>query len=221
MSRIDTEKWHEVKEIFYAALQRAPEERGRFLDELCKDNEDLRREVESMISSSEAAGSFMKDPAVGKVTEELPENKNKLSAGQSLSHYKILKLLGAGGMGEIYLARDENLDRRVAVKILNEKFARHESNLQRFIKEAKAASALNHPNILTIYEIGESENAHYIVSEYIEGKTLREIFSEKTFKLSEILDIAVQIAGAFTAAHAARIVHRDIKPENVMIRPTV
>jgi serine/threonine protein kinase len=142
-----------------------------------------------------------------------------IAEGTHLSRYKIVSKIGAGGMGEVYLAEDTRLDRKVAVKILNEKFAEHESNLRRFVKEAKAASALNHPNILVIHEIGETENAHYIVSEFIEGETLREIFKSKTLRLPEVLDISIQIAGALVAAHSAHIIHRDIKPENVIIRP--
>jgi serine/threonine protein kinase len=122
-------------------------------------------------------------------------------------------------MGEVYLAEDKKLDRQVAIKILNEKFSQDESNLQRFVSEAKAASALNHPNILTIYEFGEAEDARFIVSEYIEGKTLREIIRESRLGLPEILDISIQITGALSAAHQVRLIHRDIKPENIIIRP--
>ncbi len=147
------------------------------------------------------------------------EKTNGLADNSRVGHYRIVSKIGAGGMGEVYLAEDTHLDRKVAVKILNEKFARHESNLQRFIKEAKSASALNHPNILVVHEIGEAEDAHYIVSEFVEGETLRGIFNQKTLKLSEVLDISIQIAGALSAAHGAGIVHRDIKPENIMIRP--
>ena len=122
-------------------------------------------------------------------------------------------------MGEVYLAKDKKLDRKVAIKILNEEFSQDESNLQRFVSEAKAASALNHPNILTIYEFGEAEDARFIVSEHIEGKTLREMIRESRLRLPEILDISTQITGALSAAHKAHLVHRDIKPENIMIRP--
>ncbi|MEO6051538.1 MAG: protein kinase [Pyrinomonadaceae bacterium] len=122
-------------------------------------------------------------------------------------------------MGEVYLAKDKKLGRQVAVKILNEKFSLDESSLQRFISEAKAASSLNHPNILVIYEIGEEDEVHYIVSEFINGKTLRELLKGESLKRSELLDIAIQTANALTAAHEAHLVHRDIKPENIMIRP--
>ncbi len=142
-----------------------------------------------------------------------------LAPGTRFGHYEIIRQIGIGGMGEVYLAKDQKLDRRVAIKILNEKFSRDESNLKRFVREAKAASALNHPNILVIHEIGESEDAHYIVSEFIEGKTLREVLTQSQMSLAEVLDIAIQIAGALSAAHGAHLVHRDIKPENVMVRP--
>jgi eukaryotic-like serine/threonine-protein kinase len=122
-------------------------------------------------------------------------------------------------MGEVFLAQDKKLDRKVAVKILNEKFARHESNLQRFMREAKSASALNHPNILVVHEVGASGDVHYIVSEFIKGKTLRERLKESKLPLAEVLDIAIQTANALAAAHEANLVHRDIKPENIMIRP--
>ncbi len=174
--------------------------------------------VEKLLASSDEAESFMESPAAEAVAGLIIEPKN-LAAGVTFGHYEIIKQIGAGGMGEVYLAKDTKLDRQVAVKILNEKFAAHESNLNRFIQEAKAASALNHPNILVIHEIGETENSNYIVSEYIEGETLRENFKKSQSKLSEVLDIAIQITNALCTAHAANIVHRDIKPENIMIRP--
>ena len=144
---------------------------------------------------------------------------NQLEIGQEIGHYKIVKKIGSGGMGEVYLAKDKKLDRKVAIKILNEQFSRDESNLNRFISEAKAASALNHPNILTIHEIGEAEDANFIVSEFIEGETLREIIRASSLSLAETLEISIQITDALSAAHKAHLVHRDIKPENIMIRP--
>lgn len=211
------ENWEKAKRIFADALKIAPAERVRFLDENC-DDADTRREVESLLASFDDAGSFMEKPAAEEVTGVLEIGGKKLEKGACFAHYEIIRQIGAGGMGEVYLAKDKKLDRRVAVKILNEKFSRDESNLNRFIREAKAASALNHPNILVIHEIGESEDANYTVSEFIEGETLRERFNQPPMKLSEVLDIAVQIANALVAAHAAHIVHRDIKPENIMRR---
>src|SRR5512141_3251989 len=144
--------------------------------------------------------------------------KGRLAPGTLLGRYEIVGLLGIGGMGEVYLAEDSQLGRKVAIKLLNEKYENNESNVHRFIQEAKAASALNHPNILTIYEIGRTDHAHYIVSEFIDGRTLRHKMESGPLELSGILDISLQIAGALAAAHAAGIVHRDINPENIVIR---
>ncbi len=210
--------WNNAKRIFADAMKVAPAERSAFLDEVCRDDAETRREVESLLASLDDAGSFMEQPAAHEVADLIRQNK-VLEAGKSFGHYEIVRQIGAGGMGEVYLAKDTKLERLVAVKILNEKFAAHESNLNRFIQEAKAASALNHPNILVIHEIGASENSNYIVSEFIAGETLRDNFKNPPSKLSEVLDISIQIANALCAAHEARIVHRDIKPENIMIRP--
>src|SRR5437762_4678269 len=140
-----------------------------------------------------------------------------LKAGTKLGRYEIRSLIGAGGMGEVYLATDTELDRTVAIKILPEQLASDQQRLQRFVQEAKAASALNHPHILTIYEIGSVNNSRFIATEFIDGVTLRQRMNEG-MKLIDILEIGSQIASALVAAHAAGIVHRDIKPENVMMR---
>ncbi|HET6890772.1 MAG TPA: serine/threonine-protein kinase, partial [Pyrinomonadaceae bacterium] len=141
-----------------------------------------------------------------------------LSSGTKLDRYEIRSLLGAGGMGEVYLAVDTKLDRRVALKILPAEVAFNQQRMGRFEQEAKAASALNHPNILTIYEIDQTDSVHFIATEYVEGETLRQHMRNASMKLGEVLDTATQIASALSAAHAAGIVHRDIKPENVMLR---
>ena len=140
-----------------------------------------------------------------------------LEAGKKFGHYEIRAQLGAGGMGEVYLAFDTELDRMVAIKILPDSLASDQNRLQRFIQEAKAASALNHPHILTIHEIGTTENSRFIATEFIEGETLRQHMNSP-LKLTEILEIAIQTASALGAAHAAGIIHRDIKPENIMVR---
>ncbi len=143
----------------------------------------------------------------------------ELKAKTNLSHYRIISKIGAGGMGEVYLAQDTKLDRKVAIKLLTEEFSRDPDKLKRFVQEARAASALNHPNILTVYEIGEADGKNYIATEYIGGKTLREHLSTKEpMPLKTILKIAIQVAEALAAAHQAGIIHRDIKPENIMIR---
>jgi serine/threonine protein kinase/tetratricopeptide (TPR) repeat protein len=213
------EKWQKVREIFDSALRHKPDERRRFVNEVCGDDKTLLAEVESLLSSHDSAESFMETPAVAEVAHMIEIEIKKLEAGKRFGYYEIINQIGVGGMGEVYLARDKKLDRKVAIKILNEEFSEDQSHLQRFVSEAKAASALNHPNILTIYEFGEAEDARFIVSEYIEGKTLREIIRESTLTLPQILDISIQITGALSAAHKAHLVHRDIKPENIMIRP--
>src|SRR6185295_13245365 len=137
----------------------------------------------------------------------------------NISHYRILRKLGAGGMGEVYLAEDINLERQVALKVLPSDVAEDEDHLRRFVLEAKAASALNHPNILTVYEIGKFENSRYIATELINGETLRHRLKGAPLSLRESLDVAIQVTSALNAAHCAGIIHRDIKPENIMIRP--
>ncbi len=143
---------------------------------------------------------------------------NELESGTMLSHYRVVSKIGSGGMGEVYLAEDVELGRRVALKVLLSEIAANEDRVQRFIQEAKAASALNHPNILTVYEIGDESGSRYIATEFIDGDTLREHWSSKRLTLIQMLDIAIQVAAALNAAHGAGIVHRDIKPENIMIR---
>jgi len=212
-------QWQKVREIVDSALRRQPDERRRFVNEVCGDDQTLLAEVESLLSSHDGAESFMERPAVAEVAHMIEIGTTKFETGKCFGHYEIIKQIGAGGMGEVYLARDKKLDRNVAIKILSKEFSQDESNLQRFVSEAKAASALNHPNILTIYEFDEAEDARFIVSEYIEGKTLREIIRASTLRLPKILEISIQITSALAAAHKAHLVHRDIKPENIMVRP--
>src|SRR3982751_5370745 len=143
----------------------------------------------------------------------------ELTKDTQLLHYRIVSKIGSGGMGEVYLAEDTKLDRKVAIKFLHDEYSKDADKLARFIREAKAASALNHPHILTVYEIGEAGGANYIATEYIEGSTLRDILQKKEpLQLNHVLKIGVQVSEALAAAHAAGIVHRDIKPENIMIR---
>ncbi|HKZ80547.1 MAG TPA: serine/threonine-protein kinase, partial [Pyrinomonadaceae bacterium] len=213
------ENWQKVREVFDAALRQEPEDRQNYLNEACGDDKDLLTEVESLFSSFDKSDDFMETPAVAQVADIIESDTKRLERGTRFGHYEIIRQIGIGGMGEVYLAKDQKLDRRVAIKILNEKFGRDESNLKRFVHEAKAASALNHPNILVIHEIGESEDAHYIVSEFIEGRTLREVLTQSQMSLEKVLDLAIHIASALAAAHEAHLVHRDIKPENVMVRP--
>ena len=139
--------------------------------------------------------------------------------GTRLGHYEIVAALGKGGMGEVYLAQDTRLDRRVALKVLPAEFAVDSDRLQRFIREAKSASALNHPNIITVYDIGEAAGTPFIAYEFVDGTTLSERLRHASLNIESSLEIAIQIASALVEAHHAGIIHRDLKPDNVMIRP--
>jgi serine/threonine protein kinase len=153
------------------------------------------------------------------VADAIAKTKPALAAGQVVGHYQIIAPLGKGGMGEVYLASDTKLDRKVALKLLPEEFTNHKERLRRFIQEARAASSLNHPNIITIHEIGQVDGAHFIATEFIDGKTLKQRMAHERMKLEDILDVSIQVAGAMHAAHTAGIIHRDIKPDNIMLRP--
>ena len=214
---ITIERWQQVKELFHEALGREAQERSGFLGEACAGDESLRQEVLSLIASHETRGSFLDVPAYEVAAGLMADEDTEPLKGQLVGHYRVLEMLGRGGMGEIYLAEDTKLDRKVALKLLPDQFTEDASRLLRFQREARAASALNHPNILTIYEIREADEKHFIVTEFIEGLTLRQRMSSE-MKLEEVFAISIQIASALSAAHAAGIIHRDIKPENVMVR---
>ena len=219
MNNFNKKHWQQVKEVFEGALEREGSEREAFLDRSCLNDVALRKEVESLLRSYGEAGSFMEAPAVAFAAESLVGEQKKLSVGQVVKHYEVISPIGEGGMGEVYLAKDTILGRRVALKVLPEYVGRDPDRLRRFKQEARSASTLNHPNVCVIHEIGETEDGRpFIAMEHIEGVTLRQRMNEREMKLGEALDIAGQVADALTAAHEARIVHRDIKPENIMIR---
>src|SRR5688572_1807970 len=211
-------EWKKAKEIFGEALGVAPQNRAGFLDKACGDDEPLRREVESLLSSHESAGSFMETPAVAKVAAVIEAETKHLERGLNFGHYEIIEQIGEGGMGEVYLAKDTRLNRQVALKLLAAHISEDENRASRFRQEAFATSALNHPNIVTIYEIGEWQGRDFIATEFVDGMTVRSLLGKKKTSVSEALDLTLQIAGALSAAHGAGIVHRDIKPENIMIR---
>ncbi|MEO8573049.1 MAG: protein kinase [Pyrinomonadaceae bacterium] len=216
---MNAERWKKVKELFDAVVELEPGARDEILDRECDSDGNLRVEVDKLLSSAENAEGFLEQPASNQMASAILEPKGMLKAGDRFAHYEIIRQIGIGGMGEVYLAEDEKLDRRVAIKILNERFGKNDSHLQRFIREAKAASSLNHPNILVIHEISIGEDANFIVSEFVEGRTLRDLIGGSEMTVGLVLDIAIQIAGALAAAHGAGIVHRDIKPENIVVRP--
>jgi serine/threonine protein kinase len=213
------ERWQQVKELFHAALEREPKFRSDFLVRACGPDQSLRAEVESLLSSHEEEGSFIDSPAFAAAAELFAAGAVELQAGQEVGAYEVVAPIGRGGMGEVYLAADRRLGRKVALKLLPASFTQNTDRLRRFEQEARAASALNHPNILTIYEIGETAGVHFIATEFIEGETLRQYLRHTQPDSDEALRIAVQIADALAAAHKAGIIHRDIKPENIMLRP--
>jgi eukaryotic-like serine/threonine-protein kinase len=213
------ERWQQVKGIFDSAIKYRPEQRGIFLSQACSGDDELRSEVESLISSHEKEGSFIDEPAYYAAAELLINEKSELPSGYSIGNYEVLSFISRGGMGEVYLAQDKRLSRKVALKLLPDAFTKDNDRLRRFEQEARAASALNHPNIITIYEIFQTNTTHAIATEFVEGETLRQRLARSSLTLNEALNIAIQIADALAAAHKAGIVHRDIKPENVMLRP--
>lgn len=218
--RMNPQRWQQIDAIFKEALQRAPESRAAFLAGACNGDTALQQEIAQLFKSLEAAGSFLEKPA-GESFGFSGDTAHgpSLAAGQNLAHYQIVSQIGAGGMGEVYLANDLKLDRRVAIKILPSHFTKDIAQVQRFEREARAASALNNPNIITIHEIDNEGDLHFIATEFIEGQTLRERLANGKLPITDVLTIATQIAKALAAAHAAGIIHRDIKPENVMVRP--
>jgi eukaryotic-like serine/threonine-protein kinase len=215
---INPEQWLKVGRVFNAAVKLDETQRNHFLERACGTKEWLRREVESLLNSDERAADFIENPIFLDGLQSVLAKQKELVPGQEFGRYKLLEMLAAGGMGEVYLAEDPTLERKVALKFLPQLFTTDSERVRRLEMEARSASALNHPNILTIYEIGEIDSIHYIATEYIDGPTLREQMAKQPLSISEALNVATQIASALDAAHAAGIVHRDIKPENIMLR---
>ena len=186
---------------------------------MCAGDAELQTEASSLVSAYDAAADFIEEPAIAQDAHVILGDHSLNHIGQEIGPYKIIDRLGSGGMGEVYLAQDARLDRLVALKVLPAYFVSDDTRLRRFQREARAASALNHPNILTIHEVGELEGVHFIATEFIDGQTIRELIAARDeLSLTDALDIVAQVASALSAAHAAGIVHRDIKPENIMRR---
>ena len=221
------ERWQTIEELFHAALQRGPDDHRSFLEEACAGDDELRHEVSELLASLEEAGDFIEQaPLVGAISSVIQDSAERAQQaaapsliGRRIGRYEIQSLIGAGGMGEVYLTHDVMLERRIALKILPAQFTEDHAQVQRFEREARAVSALNHPNIITIHEIGRDASHHFIATEFITGQTLRARLDTGQIKQVEALKITAQIASALAAAHSAGIIHRDIKPENVMTRP--
>ncbi len=218
---MDPDLWKKVDALLDQALAQPPDQREAFVVEASGDNAELRDEVLSLLKAQAQAENFMERSAMRVAAESLVQDSNLTTSfsliGKQLANYRVEKLLGAGGMGEVYLARDSKLDRLVALKILPWHFVADTERSARFQREARALSALNHPNLVTIFEVGEANGVNFIAMEFVEGQTLSSL--REKLSLREGVALVAQVAEALSAAHQAGIVHRDIKPENVMVRP--
>jgi eukaryotic-like serine/threonine-protein kinase len=212
------ERWQNCADLFNVVVEQPPNERAAFLERSCDGDQALRRKVELLLKYHDTSGDFIKSPAF-KVAPELLAGDPEALIGQHLGCYRVDAVAGVGGMGVVYLAWDERLDRKVALKLLPESMVENEAELARLKREARTASALNHPNIVTIHDFGEAGSTHYVATEFIEGITLRERITKGPIPPNEAVEIAAQVASALCVAHRAGIVHRDIKPENIMLRP--
>jgi TolB-like protein/Flp pilus assembly protein TadD/predicted Ser/Thr protein kinase len=217
MSSMKPERWQRVDQLFQAALEREPEERAAFIKEACGGDDSLRCEVEALLGADGEAGGLIETPAYAGVARLILGGDTQSLVGKSIGHFQIISLVGKGGMGEVYLARDTRLDRTVALKILPQEMSVDAERMRRFVREAKAASALNHSNVAHIYEIGETDGQSFIAMEYIEGQTLAAKINGHPLETGEIAEIGIQIADALDEAHGKGITHRDMKPANVML----
>jgi len=215
---MEANRWRKIEELFNEALTLPESERAVFLDGACGTDAELRREVDSLIAGVDEPVDFFSESVFTLGALVLANQESESLIGHTLGAYTIIRPIGRGGMGEVYLARDERLDRKVAIKVLPISLVEDQERIRRFKHEARAASAISHPNVAHVYEIGEANGMLFTAMEFVDGITLRARLSFKTLKLGEALDIATQVALAIAAAHAEGIVHRDVKPENIMIR---
>ena len=211
-------EFEEVEAIFHSALTKRPDEIAAFLETACGRDQLLRDQVATLLASHQRAGGFIETSGAALTLRIVEEQRDKELLGQTVGHYKISERIGAGGMGEVYLATDITAGREAALKFLPSCFTGDAERLRRFQQEARAVVGLNHPNIVTVYEVGADGAHHYIASELITGETLRQRLARGPLTLTEAVDVAIQLGNALAAAHAAGVVHRDLKPENIMLR---
>jgi predicted ATPase/serine/threonine protein kinase len=212
---MSSERWERTKEILEQALSRAPEERRPYLESACGADAGLRREVESLIASHADAGSQFLHAGAPQVLQFAPPKT--LASGAKVGSYQIIELLGSGGMGEVYRAKDPRLDRELAIKVLSLALCSHPEALSRFEREARSASSLNHPNIVTIYELGQFNDTRFIAMELVHGETVRAMLASGPIPFRKSVAIAAQIADGLAKAHEIGVIHRDLKPENLMV----
>lgn len=215
--RMDSKRWKQIESLYYSAIQLDAAARDDFLARSCAGDESLRQELLSLLSSADIDDSFLEESAL-KLGLAVMGIQQETLVGQNVGRYRLLEHLGRGGMGEVYLAHDPRLNRRVALKLLPASIQDDRERVLRFEQEARAASAISHPNIAHVYEIGEVRRRHYIAMEYVEGKTLRQILKQGALNIDKTLDITIQVLIALSAAHRVGVIHRDIKPENIMLR---
>ncbi len=216
---LPSDRWQRLESLFYEAIALGPLEREAFLKDRCAGDDAMQREVESLIASMDQPLDLIEKPIQDAASQMMADTRPPVSKeGFRFGRYEMVRVIGSGGMGRVYLARDTQLLRSVALKLLAPGATRDARNLQRFEQEARAVSALNHPNILTVYEFGKLEGEYYIASEYVEGETLKKRLAKGKLEIAETTDISIQIVSALAAAHAQGIVHRDIKPDNLILR---
>ena len=217
LSLMTPDRWQQIEKIYQSALELEESQRVAFLEKACAGDEALRQEVESLLRSEQSGDRFIEEPALEVAAKMIAHEEPQSLLGQQLGSYQILSLLGTGGMGVVYKARDTRLKRSVAIKVLPADQVSDPERKRRFIQEARAASALNHPNIITIHDIGSEGGIDFVVMEYVAGKTLDQLIPRKGLRLNETLKLAIQMADALAKAHSAGIIHRDLKPTNVMV----